>query len=987
MKDPAPTGPSRNQIFASLAALGVMFAVASCALSSDTASETEGEEALHRRGAEQPQQIGETVASPIRTAEDLPRSLVRPGTMSTRDLTRANHASSLVEPGHSASRAGGMVWGGLDAARVGHPSMVLETGDLYDELRAQITGAGDLIVAGASTIDAAYLNSIDVLFISYPGVTGALSAAEQAALQPWVSAGGRLIVISEQTNVSEVETYTAMFGVTGWTSGGPLSGSRPALSAHPLVAGVNAIDFMTASATFTAPADGVLLADYPGGDPLIAVQDQDTGLSLAGCVLVFGDFNALADGSINNADNLQFAVNMIDWVNTCGAAQVTINELRIDQPGVDIDEYLEIAGPAGTDLSGLTLLVIGDGGAAMGHIDNATDLTGQTIPASGYFVMAESTFTLGVADLTTSLNFENSDNVTFLLVAGFTGTADSDLDTDDDCVLDAPQWAYLVDELALVETPGSGDCIYSAVTIGPDTTYTPAHVYRCPDGDGSFLIADHELNASDTPGAANAPCAANGTACAQDTDCTSGHCVDGVCCDSSCGGSDPNDCQACTAVLTGDSDGTCAPVLVDEVCRAAAGDCDIEETCNGADLTCPADVLANPGDACGDSTDDDCANPDTCDDAGFCQDNDEAPGTSCGDSTDDECANPDTCDDAGVCQGNDEVAGTNCGDAGTECTIQDTCDGVGACTDQGFQPAVTACGDSTDDECTNPDGCDGAGICLSNHEASGFSCGDAGTDCVNQDTCDGSGVCSDNGFQSEGTACGDSTDDECTAPDTCDAVGGCQDHHEAAGTACDDQGVDCNVDDECDGSGVCTDNGVEAAGTACGDSSDHDCTDPDTCDDAGSCLPNDVASGTVCRAAAGECDTEEVCDGAGSECPSDLFAAAGTVCRVATGECDAEEVCDGAGGECPADGLAADGTSCDDGDSCTGGDACGAGSCQAGSEDLCAAPPPSGEESTHAEGGCGCRVVAPRQGQGHHGWLWLALGVPILRRRWRRAAV
>lgn len=58
------------------------------------------------------------------------------------------------------------------------------------------------------------------------------------------------------------------------------------------------------------------------------------------------------------------------------------------------------------------------------------DLTGSAIPAGGFFVAAEPTFGLGTADFTTGLNFENSDNVTHLLVRGFTGSNGDDLDFD-----------------------------------------------------------------------------------------------------------------------------------------------------------------------------------------------------------------------------------------------------------------------------------------------------------------------------------------------------------------------------------------------------------------------------------------------------------------------------------------------------------------------------------------------------------------------------
>ena len=105
------------------------------------------------------------------------------------------------------------------------------------------------------------------------------------------------------------------------------------------------------------------------------------------------------------------------------SAPPQISEIRIDQPDADDDEFFEIAGDPGASLDGLTYLVLGDSPAGgSGVIEEITNLTGRTIPASGFFVAAESTFTLGTADLTTTLDFENSDNVTHLLVDGFSGS-------------------------------------------------------------------------------------------------------------------------------------------------------------------------------------------------------------------------------------------------------------------------------------------------------------------------------------------------------------------------------------------------------------------------------------------------------------------------------------------------------------------------------------------------------------------------------------
>jgi predicted extracellular nuclease len=173
--------------------------------------------------------------------------------------------------------------------------------------------------------------------------------------------------------------------------------------------------------------------------------------------------------------------------NVCEAPPVvaSINEVRIDQPGTDVDEYFELAGPAGASLDGLTYLVIGDGTGGSGVVEEVTDLSGSALAADGLFVAAESTFTLGTADLVTDLNFENSDNVTHLLVRDFAGSNGDDLDTDDDGVLDVTPWSEVVDLVALVEEenpPSSTEFHYGPPSVGPDGSFVPGHVYWCEFG-------------------------------------------------------------------------------------------------------------------------------------------------------------------------------------------------------------------------------------------------------------------------------------------------------------------------------------------------------------------------------------------------------------------------------------------------------------------------------------------------------------------------
>ena len=186
-----------------------------------------------------------------------------------------------------------------------------------------------------------------------------------------------------------------------------------------------------------------------------------------------------------------------------------INEIRIDQPSTDNDEYFELTGDAGTSLDGMTYLVIGDSTAGgSGVIEAVVNLTGYTIPTSGYFLAVESTFTLSTnANLTTTLNFENSENVTHMLVADFTGALDDDLDTNDDGILDSTPWSVIDDCVGVLDDvypPAGGDYVYCPTTVGPDGSYPPGHAWQCTLGWEIGLF--DPAGGDDTPGAQGGAC-------------------------------------------------------------------------------------------------------------------------------------------------------------------------------------------------------------------------------------------------------------------------------------------------------------------------------------------------------------------------------------------------------------------------------------------------------------------------------------------------
>lgn len=298
----------------------------------------------------------------------------------------------------------------------------------------------------------------------------------------------------------------------------------------------------------------------------------------------------------------------------------------------------------------------------------------------------------------------------------------------------------------------------------------------------------------------------NGDACLAGTECTSGICVEGVCCDRACGGA----CASCLAVNTGGTTGHCLPIPDGTDPRSECGAttctagvvekhvCDGEGGCRSAKTACAPFVceasLPTCKTAC--TTDADCDGAYTCkasvcfprkDQGVACDTNSDcksglfcADGVCCDTPCDGQCAACDVGGSMGKCTavtGKPHGKRTACEGSGG---CGGTCDGKTAesCT---FPDATTVCAQGCFDAMIAT--CDGKGACQAAHACSGnFTCQDptrcrttcaTDYDCISGFRCKegacvaGRRKCSDDLTQSVDTLEGTSVT---CAPYTCDTT-------------------------------------------------------------------------------------------------------------------------------------------------------------------------------------------------------------------------
>ena len=198
----------------------------------------------------------------------------------------------------------------------------------------------------------------------------------------------------------------------------------------------------------------------------------------------------------------------------------SLNELYVSMTGTDDQEFVEIKGTGGASLDGMMLLVIeGESTSAFGTLDRAIDLTGNTIPLDGYFVVGNTAVTNLDLDAGASNVFENGTETFYLIsttdVAAVTALLGTNVDADLDLVTDIANMSTVTILDLVAMTEGGTDVTYDgAQTVGPDGTFLPAGIFRGEDAPNGWCLdtfLDFNLGADRTPGAMNISCPSTGT--------------------------------------------------------------------------------------------------------------------------------------------------------------------------------------------------------------------------------------------------------------------------------------------------------------------------------------------------------------------------------------------------------------------------------------------------------------------------------------------
>lgn len=304
-------------------------------------------------------------------------------------------------------------------------------------------------------------------------------------------------------------------------------------------------------------------------------------------------------------------------------------------------------------------------------------------------------------------------------------------------------------------------------------------------------------------------------------------------------------------------------------CRASAGECDPSEACTGLSTICPADVRTAAGSEC--ASDHNPCTLDACDgNAAACQHLAGNAGVTCRASAG-ECDLEESCNGIETnCPADVRVLnGTPCSADDNPCTL-DQCNGTSPVCEHPPGNAGTVCRPGTG-ECNPDDTCTGSSSECPPDQPSpaGTACTDDGNPCT-ADRCDGSGADCQHSAGNPGAVCRAAAG-LCDLPELCDGIDSICPADAKSSEPCRPSAGICDVAEACDGHGddcppdLYAQAGVECRGTA------GSCDVAEQCSGDAAHCPTDVflPADTECRASTHSCDGAERCSGHAATCPAE----------------------------------------------------------------------------------------------------------------------
>jgi hypothetical protein len=412
--------------------------------------------------------------------------------------------------------------------------------------------------------------------------------------------------------------------------------------------------------------------------------------------------------------------------------------------------------------------------------------------------------------------------------------------------------------------------------------------------DGHFDAGEARDQRLDIPGSSNATCGVteggakkgSAAACGCDADCMSGHCVDGVCCNTAC----KESCKTCTGA---GSVGTCTSLVAGATPRdpsacatSSPSTCGYDGTCDGAGACRRhvAGTICKAGTCDGDAV----VGAFACDGAGRCR---PGPTTICAPYSCDPAKGAcyEACSQSSQCVAGQQCVAASCGKKmkGATCAVNSDCASgfcadkvccnvacqggcvscalpsrMGTCwpIDQGVPDPRAVCKDQGATSCGQTGTCDGFGGCelyAPETQCKAPSC--TGTRLNTAGTCDGNGTCRPQKVQ----PCGPflCTNGACTQ--SCKTDGDCEAGHACVGGQCGKK----NLGQPCMGSDECV-SGQCVEGVCCDGACTGGCRSCALASAMGHCTPlamNAVDTKGVCSdQGATTCGTNGRCDGSGN---------------------------------------------------------------------------------------------------------------------------